>query len=99
MSVDAVDSIQFINIQVKPTRTGTKSFSIRINALDFKDLQDRISRPITILSSVQFHQTVMDRFIEVFKEQIGNNPKYVIEQQVKNSKKELKFFYIIFMNS
>lgn len=84
MSVDAVDSIQFINIQVKPTRTGKTSFSIRINALDFKDLQDRITRPITILSSVQFHQTVMDRFIQVFKEQIGNNPKYSIEQQVKH---------------
>lgn len=82
MSVDAVDSIQFVNIQVKPTRTGTKSFTIRINALDFKDLQDRITRPITILSSVQFHQTVLDRFIEVFKEQIGHNPKYAIQQEV-----------------
>lgn len=45
---DTNDSAQFVNIQVKPTRNGARSFRIRINSLDFKELQDRINRPITV---------------------------------------------------
>lgn len=69
-----------MNIQVKPTRTGVTHFTIRINALDFRELQDRMARPITVLSSVQFHQTILDRWIEVFKEQVELNPRYRINE-------------------
>lgn len=72
----STDSIQFVNIRVKPTRPGINEFIIRINALDFKTLQDRMLRPITILDGVQFNKTVIDRFIEVFKQQIRLNPLY-----------------------
>lgn len=65
-----------MNIRVKPTRAGVSEFMIRINALDFKTLQDRMLRPITILDGVTFNKTVIDRFIEVFKQQISLNPTY-----------------------
>lgn len=71
------DAIQFVNIRVKPTRAGVNEFIIRINALDFKTLQDRMLRPITILDGVQFNKTVIDRFIDVFKQQIRLNPVYL----------------------
>jgi hypothetical protein len=45
---DTNDAAQFVNIEVKPTRVGIRSFKIRINSLDFKDLQDRVNRPITV---------------------------------------------------
>lgn len=77
---DASDFVQYVNILVKPTRTGVQEFSIRINALDFKHLQDRINRPITILAGVNFNRSVIDRFIEVFKAQIALNPVYRTEQ-------------------
>ena len=73
---DSMDSVQFVNIQVKPTRAGVKHFIIRINSLDFKDLQDRVNRPITILSSVKFHTSLIDRFIEVFVAEAKKNPRY-----------------------
>lgn len=73
---DTNDSVQFVNIEVKPTRSGVKSFKIRINSLDFRDLQDRINRPITVLSSVSFHTTIIDRFVQVFNQEIKNNPQY-----------------------
>lgn len=73
---DPTDGVQFVNIQVKPTRPGVKNFSIRINSLDFKDLQDRINRPITVLASVKFHTTLIDRFIDVFVAEARKNPKY-----------------------
>ena len=74
---DSLDSVQYVNIQVKPTRPGVKEFSIRINSLDFKDLQDRINRPITILSSVKFHTSLIDRFVDVFTNEADKNPKYM----------------------
>ncbi|KAG4080150.1 hypothetical protein HA402_008221 [Bradysia odoriphaga] len=77
---DTSDFVQYVNILVKPTRTGVKEFSIRINALDFKHLQDRIDRPITILAGVNFNRSVIDRFIEVFRAQIALNPVYRTEQ-------------------
>lgn len=70
------DSIQFVNIRVKPTRPGVEEFLIRINALDFRSLQDRILRPITILDGVAFSKSVIDRFIEVFRQQVDENPRY-----------------------
>uniref|UniRef100_A0A1Q3FHE9 Putative e3 ubiquitin-protein ligase n=1 Tax=Culex tarsalis TaxID=7177 RepID=A0A1Q3FHE9_CULTA len=79
VSQEAFETVQYVNIAVKPTRPGIREFNIRINALDFKDLQDRINRPITILSSVKFHRTVLDRFVDVFKEQVGVNPRYRAE--------------------
>lgn len=77
---DTHDSVQFVNIEVKPTRNGVRSFKIRINSLDFKDLQDRLNRPITILSSVKFHTSVIDRFVAVFNEEISRNPRYPFPQ-------------------
>lgn len=76
----SMETIQFVNIRVKPTRPGVSEFIIRINALDFKTLQDRMLRPITILDGVTFNKTVIDRFIEVFKQQIQLNPKYTTEE-------------------
>lgn len=73
---DSSDSAEYVNIQVKPTRPGIKNFTIRINSLDFKDLQDRINRPITILSSVKFHTSLIDRFIDVFATEARKNPRY-----------------------
>lgn len=73
---DSTDGVEFVNIQVKPTRAGVRNFSIRINSLDFKDLQDRVNRPITILSSVKFHTSLIDRFIDVFVAEARNNPRY-----------------------
>jgi E3 ubiquitin-protein ligase TM129 len=73
---DTHEQAQFVNIEVKPTRRGVKSFKIRINSTDFRDIQDRINRPITVLSSVRFHTTTIERFVDVFNEEIKNNPKY-----------------------
>lgn len=84
----SADAIQFVNIRVKPTRAGVSEFIIRINALDFKTLQDRMTRPITILDGVKFNKTVIDRFVEVFRQQVQLNPIY-------SSGEVCNFFFII----
>lgn len=77
---DTYDSVQIINILVKPGREGVKEFSIRINALDFRLLQDCVNRPITISSNIQFHRSIIDRFVEVFKEHVASNPIFKTNQ-------------------
>lgn len=82
MSPTTRDQVQFINIQVKPTRAMARAFDIRLNALDFKDLQDKVSRPIIILQNITFHRTLLDRFIDTFKEEVNRNPFYDTVQEL-----------------
>lgn len=96
------DNVQFVNIEVKPTRQNATPFKIRfdilvtdgvfsvgkvvtdfftfffvrLNALDLKDLQNRISRPITILENVRVRRSLIDRFLETFSDEVSRNPVY-----------------------
>lgn len=72
-------------LQVKPTRIGAKAFDIRISTFTFKDLQDKVQQPIIILQDVTFHKTLLDRFIDVFKEQALENPFYETTQVINIS--------------
>lgn len=57
-------------------RSAVEAFNIRLNALDFKDLQDKVSRPIIIPQNITFHKTLLDRFISTFKEEADKNAVY-----------------------
>ncbi|CAG9859396.1 unnamed protein product [Phyllotreta striolata] len=76
LSPNDVPSTQYLNIEVKSARQGVEPFIIRINAGDFKDLSDRVTRNITILPNVKFHKNVIEQFIDVFKETVKCNPRY-----------------------
>lgn len=65
-----------VSIMVKTNRAGVADFHIRINALEFRNLEERITRPILIPSNIQFHRNLIDRFIDVFKDQVSLNPIY-----------------------
>ncbi|XP_063232567.1 E3 ubiquitin-protein ligase TM129 [Bacillus rossius redtenbacheri] len=67
---------QFLNIEVKATSARSRSFTIRLNAADFRDLQDRVSRPIAVLRDVVFHPTLMDRFLATFRDVVQQNPVF-----------------------
>lgn len=72
--------VQYINIMVTTTRESVDPFIIRINGGDFQDLQDRISRSITIPSNITFHKTVIEKFVDTFKNFIQENPQFKTEQ-------------------
>lgn len=74
------NEVQYITIEVKPQRPNVNPFTIRINALDFKDLQDRVARPISVAPNVKFHKTIMEQFVDTFKELVEKNPKYATNQ-------------------
>ncbi|XP_070516545.1 E3 ubiquitin-protein ligase TM129 isoform X1 [Cardiocondyla obscurior] len=70
------DEVQFINIQVKSMRAMIQGFDIRLNVLDFKDLQDKVLGPIAIPHNITLYKTLIDRFIDTFKEEVNKNPFY-----------------------
>lgn len=79
-----IETRQFLNIEVNSSRAGVNPFVIRINAVDFRNLQNRLTRNITILPNVKFHKSNIERFIDVFKQSIKSNPRYQTEQAFEN---------------
>ncbi|XP_022181873.1 E3 ubiquitin-protein ligase TM129 [Myzus persicae] len=69
-------SIQFINIQVIPIRSQIKWFIVRIRSEDFKTLEEHIGHPIQIADNVKLQRSRTERFIEVFRDQVSQNPVY-----------------------
>lgn len=69
--------IQYVNIKVKPHRANASDFEIRIKATQFKDIQDRLRRQVIILPNVRLQPSLIDRFIDAFKDQVAANPKFL----------------------
>lgn len=63
--------------------------SSRLNALDFKDLEEKLFSPIAIAQNIVFHRSRADQFIDVFKEQVYQNPPY------QSAEVMMLFFYVI----
>ncbi|XP_054280607.1 E3 ubiquitin-protein ligase TM129-like isoform X1 [Macrosteles quadrilineatus] len=76
LAVNGSGSAQFLNIKVSFTQRGSHHFYIRLNALDYKDLKDKVLRPIQVAQDIVFHQTKAEQFVEVFKEQVYLNPRH-----------------------
>jgi len=81
-------------------RAMAQEFDIRLNALDFKDLQDKVSRPIAILHNITFHRTLLDRFIDTFKEEVNKNPFYDTAEVSSNilSSPIINNYFVFFSN-
>ncbi|EZA52281.1 hypothetical protein X777_08951 [Ooceraea biroi] len=83
MSPTTRDQVQYINIQVSSLRAMTQGFDIRLNALTFEDLQDKVSRPIIVSQNITFHKTMLDLFIDTFKKEVDKNPFYETVQELE----------------
>lgn len=51
-------------------------FFTRIRSEDFKLLEDNIGQPIRISDNVKVHRSRTERFVEVFRDQVTQNPVY-----------------------
>ncbi|XP_030749870.1 E3 ubiquitin-protein ligase TM129 [Sitophilus oryzae] len=71
---------QYLNIEVNSARI--EPFIIRINAAHFKDLEDRLARSINVLPNVKFHKSIVEQFLDVFKDTISKNPKYTTNMEL-----------------
>lgn len=65
---------QYLSIQVCNRRPEVAPFSFRLNSLEYQNLQDKLSATIENVQNVQVYKTVSERFVDVFKEQVAQNP-------------------------
>ena len=60
-----IGGAQFLHIIVKNRRPEIPDFNVRVNALEYQNLQDKISGSIENVQNVQIFRTVSERFVEV----------------------------------
>lgn len=69
-------AVQFLNIGVASITAGVKPFVIRLNSSDYGDLREKLQAPVRNARNVVIHQSLSDKFIEAFKEQVSQNESY-----------------------
>jgi len=78
-------SAQFLKIKVMTIPPNEQTFFINLNSIEYNDLKDRLSAPIRKAQDLVIHQTLSDRFLEAFKEQINFNGRVEIPNQAVSS--------------
>lgn len=73
-------AVQFLNIKVSSVTPGTKPFVIRLNSTDYGDLREKLQAPVRNARNVVIHQSLSDKFIEAFKEQVSHNEVYQLQE-------------------
>ncbi|VDN06990.1 unnamed protein product [Thelazia callipaeda] len=74
--LESSGSTQFVNICVKSTTECFEPFVIRIRTESFRDLRNKLNRPIAVAREIVLKQSLNECFIEVFTKQIAHNLKY-----------------------
>lgn len=73
-------AVQFLNIRVSSITPGVKPFVIRLNSTDYGDLREKLQAPIRNARNVVIHQSLSDKFLEAFKEQVSHNEVYQLQE-------------------
>ncbi|XP_028391231.1 E3 ubiquitin-protein ligase TM129-like [Dendronephthya gigantea] len=83
ISIETNSSVQFLNIQVSSINLAVKSFTIRLNSLDYSELKEKIQAPIVNARNVVIRQSLSDQFVNAFKEQVEQNQRYHIDRSTE----------------
>ncbi|KAK3727035.1 hypothetical protein QZH41_012556 [Actinostola sp. cb2023] len=73
-------AVQFLNIQVASINPAVKPFIIRLLSTDYGELREKIHAPIRNARNIIIHQSLTDRFLEAFRQQVEQNEKYFIQE-------------------
>ena len=76
-----VQSLHFSNLV--PRRPEIPSYNIRLNALEYQNFQDKITGSIENVENIQIFKTVSERFVEVFKDTISDNPGVSVSDELE----------------
>ena len=94
-----IGGAQFLRIQIKnrwssvdewlinqscSRRQHIPSYNIRLNALEYQNFQDKISGSVENVENIQIFKTVSERFVEVFRETITENPSVAVTEELES---------------
>ena len=69
--------------QVENRRPEVGSYYIRVNALEYKNLQDKIRVSIENTSNIEIFRTVSERFVEVFRDTVRDNQTVTVTEELE----------------
>ena len=55
-----------------------------MNSLDYENLQERLQNRIENKDNIEIFKSITERFVEVFKERVDQNPKIVVAEEVED---------------
>lgn len=67
---------QYLSIIVHSITPGIKSFTLRLNSMDYTEMKDRLQAPIRNARNIVIHQSLSDKFLDAFKIQVHSNARY-----------------------
>lgn len=70
---ESMTSVQFLKFNVISINPVLKPFSIRLNALEYKDLKDKLTTPIVNARNIVIKQSLSDQFLDAFRHQVNLN--------------------------
>ncbi|CAH1634986.1 unnamed protein product [Spodoptera littoralis] len=81
LTASGEDEVQYVNIEAIPTRDDLERFTFRISTVALRDLQPRLSQPVRVPDHISLLPTLIERFVNVFKHYVEQNPVYYIDQE------------------
>jgi len=77
---DSNQSAQFLQIRVSSIPPHQRTFDLHVNAVEYQDMKDRLSAPIRNARNVVINQSLSDRFLNAFREQVEANGRMETNQ-------------------
>lgn len=81
LSPSGEDEIQYLNIEVIPNRDEIQRFTFRITTVMLRDLQPRLLNAVRVPEHISLMPTLVERFVNVFKQYVDQNPVYIIDEE------------------
>ena len=79
-----IGGAQFLHIMINNRRPEISSYKIRVNSLEYQNFQDKINGSIENVENIQIFKTVSERFVEVFRETIEDNPREGVTDELES---------------
>lgn len=76
ISYENMTSVQFVHIDVVSINQNIPPFSIRLNALDYRDLKEKLQTPVRNARNIVIRQSLSEQFLHAFAEQVSLNPVF-----------------------
>merc|ERR1712048_639737 len=68
-----LEGVQQLHIMVKSVNTAVNDFQITLTSSDYNNLNDRLQAPILKAQNVVIKQSLSDRFLDAWREQVQAN--------------------------
>jgi len=73
LSQESLTGVQILKLKVDSVNLLVSAFDIRLNAMEYSDLKEKLQRPIRNARDVVVHASLSDRFLSAFREQVQQN--------------------------